>query len=135
AAIGLVQLSKLDEMQQKRRRLVWRYLSNLREYHNVLALPDWSNEHSWHLFVVRTPLRNELSTHLRNNGIATGVHYRPLHLYKCYGPQPELPVAEKVWPTLLTLPLYPDLKLEEVDEICGHIKDFFAAHNQERLGV
>ena len=133
AAIGLVQLEKMPEMQKKRRELAWRYLNNLGNQAAIpeLQLPQWSNEFSWHLFVIRTPLRDELSTYLRSKLVSTGVHYRPLHLYKCYGQQPALPVAEKVWPTLLTLPLFPDLTLKEVDIICEHIRDFFTAHHQK----
>jgi perosamine synthetase len=132
AAIGIVQLEKMFDMQRKRRELVWRYICNLETLtFTHLQLPKWSNEHSWHLFVIRTHLRDELSTYLRSKLISTGVHYRPIHLYKCYGQQPSLPVAEAVWPTLLTLPLFPDLTLKEIDMICEHIHDFFRANHSQ----
>lgn len=135
AAIGLVQLEKMPEMQKKRRSLAWNYIKNLgplaAQY--GLTIPAWSNEFSWHLFVIRTKHRDQLSSYLRMKGIATGVHYRPLHLYKCYkGTPPRLPVAENVWPTLLTLPLFPDLSIKEVDIICEHIKDFFKTTDSGR---
>jgi len=121
AAIGLVQLDKLDEMQDKRRMLVDRYFKNL---NGVTELPPTSDSSSWHLFVIKTDQRDELSDFLRTKGINTGVHYRPIHFYSCYGTQPALPVAEREWLRILTLPLYPGLKTEELDYVCDCIKEF-----------
>jgi perosamine synthetase len=121
AALGLVQLAKLDEMQEKRVNLVNRYTSNLS---GVVELPPSSDCSSWHLFVIKTDRRDELSEFLRKKGINTGVHYRPIHLYQCYGNVSPLPAAEKEWLKILTLPLYPALEESQVDFICDSIKEF-----------
>ena len=121
AAIGLVQLAKLPKMQEKRRVLASRYMQNLNNYHEP-ATDNWS----WHLYTIRTNRRNELADFLRTKGINTGVHYKPIHLYDCWGKQrPFLPIVEREWQKLLTLPLFPDLTLEEVDYICDSIKEFY----------
>jgi perosamine synthetase len=132
AAIGLVQLSKLDEIQSRRHEIVDRYFHNL---DGVIDLPKPSPTSSWHLFVVRTPVRDDLSIFLREKGINTGVHYRPIHLYDCYGETPpHLPVAEREWSKILTLPLYPGLGLDKVDYICDAIKEFFNAKGSSSGG-
>lgn len=123
AAIGLVQLDKLSQMQEKRLAIVARYLKNLA---GVVGLPQFDSNSSWHLFVIRAERRDDLSVFLRGKGINTGVHYKPIHLYPCYGPQPPLPVAESEWRRILTLPLYPQLELTQVDYICDCTKEFYA---------
>ena len=119
AAIGLVQLARLDEMQQARRAITRRYRERLR---GVVRLPVNVPGSSRHLFVIRTPRRDELAAVLRDAEIHTGVHYKPLHLYRCYGPQPSLPVAEREWRNILSLPIFPRLQIAEVDRICDVIR-------------
>lgn len=122
ASLGITQTQKLDEMQEKRKLLVERYFNNLK---GKVSLPPYDNRSSWHLFHIRVPYgRDELITYLMENGVSAGVHYKPIHLYPCYGEQKTLPVAEEVWKTLVTLPLYPELELEEVDYICQLVEDF-----------
>ena len=86
-----------------------------------LALPVRDEDSSWHLFVIRTPHRNALSTFLQAEGVSTGVHYKPVHLYPLYRKY-NLPVAERVWQELLTLPLFPALTGDQVSQICDLIK-------------
>jgi dTDP-4-amino-4,6-dideoxygalactose transaminase len=130
AAIGLVQLARLGEMQTKRRQLVEHYIRNLAGV--LVQILYHVNGSSHHLMVIRCDDRDALHRYLAERGIGTGVHYKPIHLYPCYGYQPSLPVVEREWLRLLTLPLYPDLTLEQVETICSHIRDFYAgaAHYQ-----
>jgi perosamine synthetase len=121
AALGLVQLEKLDEMQEIRHRLVLQYLDELADVPD-LELPPYDPDSSWHLFVVRTPLRNKLSLYLQEQGISTGVHYKPIHLYPLYNKW-SLPTAEREWPTMLTLPLFPALTTEQVTQVCDTLKE------------
>ena len=121
AALGLVQLDKLPELQQRRRELVDRYRLNLE---GMLELPPHDPGSSQHLFVVRTDARDDLSTFLAEEGISTSVHYMPLHLYPCFADSVRLPTAERVWQRILTLPLFPDLSVAEVDRICARIVQF-----------
>ena len=120
SALGLVQLEKLDGMQVKRHALVKQYLEELADV-PTLELPAYDPDSSWHMFAVRTPHRNELSLHLQDKGISSGVHYKPIHLYPLYHKQ-SLPVAEREWQKLLTLPLFPDLTSEQVSFIAAEVK-------------
>lgn len=129
ASIGLVQLSKMPEMQQKRLRLVEHYRKKLPD---EMEITPYGMGKAWHLFYIRTDCRNELADYLRSKGINTGVHYKPIHLYPVFrrhGASQILPVVEREWQRLLTLPLYPDLTLEQVDYVCASIKEFYAHHS------
>lgn len=120
SALGLVQLEKLDDMQARRHALVHQYLEELQGV-PALELPSYDPDSSWHMFAVRTPQRNELSLHLQEKGISTGVHYKPIHLYPLYHKH-GLPVAEREWQKLLTLPLFPDLTSDQVSFIATEVK-------------
>lgn len=120
SSIGLVQLAKLDEMQDARRRLVKQYQEELADVTGVVPAPA-DDTSSWHLFTIRTQFRDELAAYLQERGISTGVHYKPLHLYTLYY-QYGLPVAEREWQRVLTLPLFPALTSAQVSLVCDTIK-------------
>jgi perosamine synthetase len=130
AAIGLVQLGKLDRQNDRRRQIVARY-------DQALAGLDWIDapaekpytRSSCHLYAARTPHRDALNLYLKEQRIATGVHYIPLHLHPFYAgpggaPRVSLPVAESAWTQLITLPLYPSLEDEEVEYIIDMVRAF-----------
>jgi perosamine synthetase len=133
AAIGLVQLARLEAMQTQRFVLVRNYTQLLAGIPSVEPLVHAFGS-SYHLFVIRCADRDALHAYLKERGIGTGVHYKPIHLYPCYGYQPALPVVEREWLKLLTLPLYPDLTLDQVEMICGHIRDFYAGAGHYAVG-
>lgn len=120
AALGLIQLEKLNEMQMLRRRHYRHYVERLQ---GVVEFIPSNEEASMYLFVVKVPRRNELSDHLREKGISTGVHHKPIHLYHFYNEYP-LPVAEREWQSILSLPMYPGLRESEVDFVCDEIIKF-----------
>lgn len=123
AAIALVQLEKLKDMQERRKALAQIYKQHLPEEVKVMLHKQHSSRH---LYVIRTRDRDDLAAYLRDKGISTGVHYKPIHLYHCYGIGPTLPVAERVWKEILTLPLFPDMKEEQVLSVCKEIREFFS---------
>ena len=134
AAIGLVQLARLGEMQAQRMELVNRYMDWFSNEASPVEILQQGNGSSWHLMVIRCPNRDALHRYLAERGVGTGVHYKPIHLYPCYGYQPSLPVVEREWLRLLTLPLYPDLTIEQVEMICGHIRDFYSGSDHYAEG-
>lgn len=127
AAIGLAQLSKLEAMNRRRREIVAMYFERLKDLPGVeLPVPDDADhQSSWHIFHIKCDRRNRLSSHLAAMSISTGVHYKPIHRYTCYGNRPVLPVSEKAFARILSLPLFPALKDEEVDLICTAIRRFY----------
>lgn len=118
ASIGLTQLSKLDQMQERRRQIWHRYRAEL----NTI---DWLPGHSNLLAVLRHKRRDELMEHLRNNGIGSGCHYRPLHLMSCYKEQAHnCPVADRIWSELITLPLHPEMTSADQTRVIEAVKSF-----------
>ncbi|MEA3266082.1 MAG: DegT/DnrJ/EryC1/StrS family aminotransferase [Candidatus Fermentibacteria bacterium] len=129
AAIGLVQLEKLEEANDRRRKITHLYRQGLRDINQLEMPPEETDDiqSSWHIFHVKAEKRDELNLYLNSMGISTGVHYKPLHLYACYGRQPSLPVAEDIFKRILTLPLYPDLTDKEVSYVTDTIRKFYHA--------
>ena len=138
ASIGLVQLSKLDEVNEIRRHLAERYSEGLGDL-DWIKVPKEKEyaKSSWHNYVIKvndSTIRNPLIDHLKNSGISTGMHYIPNHLYTMYKPyvKQSLPIAEKLWQELITLPLFPDLSVQDQDRIISSIRDFAKQGHQKR---
>lgn len=126
AAIGLVQLGRLDGFNARRRTLVGRYLAGLKNPALRPLLPFRSDgEDAWHLFGVRSNHRDALIRHLKPQGVATGVHYMPLTLHPLFrAHKGTTPVAEHIWHDLLTLPLFPDMTDDDVDYVVDLLNGF-----------
>ena len=122
ASVALAQLERLDEMNEKRRDIVSRYLGEL-DYLDWLKLPEWRENSAWHIFAIRVNHRDELIDHMKSLGVSAGVHYRPLNHYEIFG-KTELPVADRVWKTLLTLPLYPDMTEMDICRVISAVRSF-----------
>jgi len=122
AAILRVKLKYLDDDTEKRRKVAQVYLSGLSSQSSGLILPyvaDYGT-HAWHLFVVRTQQRDALAKHLKQQGIQTVIHYPiPPHHQAAY---PEfagysLPVTEAIHQEVLSLPISPVMRREEVERV------------------
>lgn len=131
SALGLVQLAKLDKMNEKRRILAKRYDVLLKDVKEIeLPVEKEYAKSSWHNYVIKTSARDRLNLFLADRGISTGVHYIPNNHYLMYQKYGEkTPAAEAVWTKLLTLPLYPDLAEDEQDSVINGLKDFFKGAN------
>ena len=91
-------------------------------------------ESVYHLYVIQTDRRDDLQTYLKKNGIDTGLHYPvPLHLqeaYKSLGHKAgDFPVAEKAAQRILSLPMYPELREDQIRYVCEKISTFFKGEN------
>ena len=127
AAIGLAQLAKLPESNARRRRIVDIYREAFKDLNEIRMPPPDTDvcQSAWHLCEIQADRRDDLSVHLKERGVSTGVHYKPIHVYRCYGNRPRLPVAERIFPHLLTLPLYPGLTDPEVAHIIQAVREFY----------
>ena len=124
ASIGLVQLERIEEMNNARLLKVLLYHSYLKDL-KWLQLPEFDENSSNHMFVVRVQERDRFIDYMLAHGISVGVHYKPLNTYNIF-PRTELPVTDRVWKTLATLPLYPDLSVEDFGHIIKTIRSFNA---------
>lgn len=132
AALGLVQLRRLDEMQCRRREIVARYNAALSGT-DALELPAARPhvEHAWHLFVIRLRLealridRARFIDELAARNIGTSVHFIPVHLHPWYRERirERFPVAEESYQRTVSLPLHPGLSDGDVDDVVDAVHD------------
>lgn len=124
ASIALEGLKNLDHTNLIRENMVEFYRSKLSP--NIQTLPkDKNNQSSNHLFVIRIKDRNQLHTKLALEGISTGVHYKPNHLYSIYARyrRGKLFSAEEAFTEVLSLPLHLRLSEHDIELICSHINN------------
>ena len=131
AVIGLAQLEVLNEYNLIRRKYAQKYNKAFRNIDWIETPVEKEYTHSaYHNYVVKVPMRNELNEYLQSEGISTGVHYEPVHHFKIFGKiKADVPITEKVWPKLLTLPLYPDMTDKDFEKIVSEIVKFGKDHN------
>ena len=132
AAIALVQLGRLDFTNKKRRNMVERYTERFIKDRLPVYIPreeEWARS-SWHQFIIRVDEkdRNPLLDWLGERSIGCGVHYKPINQYSLW-PHGETPVVDAEWKKMITLPLHPRLTIENVDEVCDAIKEYYNAQN------
>jgi len=141
AVLG-VKLKYLADWTDERRRAAAKYkelLGNIEQLSVPEELPDV--KHVYHLYVVRVngksldkreETRNKLQVFLSDNGIASGLHYPiPLHLQKCFGHlsynKGDFPVTEDLTQSGFSLPMFPELKDEQIFYIAEKMNEFFKA--------
>lgn len=134
AAIGIHQLERAEEMRFKREHVAVRYLDELAALEEIELPPiDPDRIHAWHLFPIRLRLdrlsidRNAFIEELKAEGIGLSVHWRPLHLHPYYEQTfgwraEDFPVASNLWPRLISLPIFPDMREQEVDQVVRAIR-------------
>jgi dTDP-4-amino-4,6-dideoxygalactose transaminase len=127
-AIGRVGLRHLDRLNEHRRRVAVRYTERLS---GIVATPPtkpWAT-HVYHMYVIRTSRRDDLAKFLQERGIGTGIHYPVANhqqpaITDLYKDLPKLPATEKAVNEILSLPIYGELPLEDVDYVCDAIAEF-----------
>lgn len=130
ASIGLVQLTKLKEMNARRAEIVARYMNGIANLNDIeLLLPFDPGRYDYHFFGIRTDCRDEMIVHLKSEGIPTSCHYTPLSqqpLFKEWGLN--CPYIESEFNRMLSLPLHPSLSDDEVDYVIDAIVSFGQRH-------
>lgn len=127
AAFLNVKLPNLDADNDKRRNIAKRYLSEIKNDKIVLPTWDFSNNHVFHLFVVRTENRNDLQDYLLKNGIETVIHYPiPPHKQKAFPEWNNLsfPITEKIHDEVLSLPISPIMSDDEVSIVISILNKY-----------
>jgi dTDP-4-amino-4,6-dideoxygalactose transaminase len=128
AAVLREKLPRLDDWIARRREVAERYMEGLRGLGIVLPFEPKAVEHIYRNYAVRVVERDRVRRELAERGIPTGIHYvPPLHLQpvyrgKGYGPG-DLPVTEHVAGQIMTLPIHPWLREEDIDRVVGALRD------------
>ncbi|MCK4521216.1 MAG: DegT/DnrJ/EryC1/StrS family aminotransferase [Nanoarchaeota archaeon] len=134
ASIGIAQLKKLDDMNDKKRKILEKYNKVFKDL-KWLKTPvdkDYAKNAYW-LYILRVEEgdRNKLMEYLLKKGIQTTTNFKPLHLFSFYkdyyqknGITVKCPVAEEEWKKVVVLPLYPTMTDEEFNKIVESVKNY-----------
>jgi perosamine synthetase len=128
AALGLVQLAKLDLTNQRRFEISQRYTESLSSlnYVDVPKIKDYMTLPACHNYVIKLDNRDGLNDYLKQKGISSGVHYIPNNKYDMYRKyRGETTVSDETWKKILTLPLFPDLTNDQIEFIIKSVTEFF----------
>ncbi|MBU2510494.1 DegT/DnrJ/EryC1/StrS family aminotransferase [bacterium] len=129
AAILRVKLKYLDRDNAKRRKIAECYHQELEGLNLSLPKTSPESQHVFHLYVTRLNNRDKLNEYLSQKGIKTAVHYpKPVHLqpaYAKYCSNQNLETTAGLAEEILSLPIYPELALDDVYSICSTINEFF----------
>lgn len=129
AAIGIEQLKRFPELKSKRQSLARRYDQMFSKNTAITCLKHNYDDVVPHIYVVKIKGlqdRDLLKKAMLNEGIQTGVHWKPNHLLSMYRSSSSLPlrVTDEIYPTLITLPLHADMTERDVDYVCEKLIKF-----------
>ena len=129
AAFLAAKLPHLPKANKARQAIAKRYFEGIKNEAIILPyVPEYADP-VWHIFGIRCNRRDELEKYLNENGISTNKHYPiPMHLQECYRDlgykKGDLPIAEEISATELSLPMYYGMTDEEIDYVIAKINDF-----------
>jgi perosamine synthetase len=141
AALGIVQLKKLDFMIQKKREIASMYNKYFKEYNEIVSVPHVANgnTHTWFVYVlcIKNPRikRDEIIKDLHDIGIATKPYLPSIHLFDFYRKKfkyklGDFPISESISKSVLALPLYIGLKSNDIKYISGKVIETIKKHDK-----
>ncbi len=131
AALGISQLGRIDKFLEKRKKIAAKYDEAFRDFDGI-EIPkqaEYSNS-AYHLYVIKVDksIRKALFEYLRANNIGVNVHYIPVYTFPYYREHGYENVkcenAEKLYESIISIPIYYDLSDEEQDYVIDKIKEF-----------
>lgn len=126
AAIGLVQLKKINKFIKRKRQICMAYDRTFGRLDEVELVKRNYKECAPFFYVLKVKEnRDSLLKYLRGRGIEAKIHYVPNHIHPLFKRAGRLPITEKLWDTLLTLPLYYEMTDDEVDRVIQSVRTFF----------
>jgi UDP-4-amino-4-deoxy-L-arabinose-oxoglutarate aminotransferase len=141
AVLGIGQLARLNELNERRAQLAQTYLQLLAEVDEVepLHMPDYDITHCWHLFIIRVDIdrlsmsRDQFMQALKAKQIGTGLHFRATHTQKFYREKYDssammLPNTDWNSERICSLPLFPDMTTADVNRVVEAIKQVIAGN-------
>jgi len=142
AALAKTQMNKLTAMQDRRKEIVKKYEEAFSKLDGIKLPPEAAyTTHSWHLYVVRLELdkltidRDKFIELMGEANIGTSVHFIPVHLMSYYREnygynEGDLPVAESYFDTILSLPLYPKMTDEDVQDVINAVTHIISNYHK-----
>jgi len=145
AAIGIHQLRKQEKFLAERTRLAAFYNRKLAEIDELeLPIPRGDGRHAWHLYLVRLRLdrisidRAEFINQLKQRGIGASVHFIPIPMHPYFSefaglPENQCPRAAALYPRLVSLPIYPGLREEQIARVIAAVKEIVCQTRRRAL--
>lgn len=132
AAMGIHQLAKADQFFNRRNEIARKYNEAFKGLDGIKTpfIKRVEDKHSFHLYILKVPNRDEFIKKLSDRGVGSSVHFIPLHLQPYWKEKYELddsmfPVAMKNFESIMSLPIYTKLTNEEVDYIINSVKEVY----------
>ena len=132
AVVLRARLKRLEKKNQRRREIARIYSQALGDVEGLIPPPlDPPHKKSvYHRYVIRTPQRDRLAAYLKERGMGTGIYYPiPLHLQKAWAhegyPRGNFPVSERLCREGLAIPLFPEMRDQEIEEVIQAVRSFF----------
>ena len=113
AAIGIHQLKKLNNTNNKRKKIAKQYFDEL----EITNKTVFSKQSSYHLYWIIIKNRDDFIKNMKRNGIQIGIHYMPIHKMKLYNSKVKLPVTDIISKGIVSLPIHANLDQKDVDRI------------------
>jgi len=132
AALGLAQMERLKEFNQRRSHLANLYREGLKDISGIDSpeIPDYDHIHSWHLFIIKVLAikRDEFMQRLAEYNIGYGLHFPPAHLLKYVQEKYAVDIGnlaetERAADRIISLPLFPDMQDADIEYVCDAIKE------------
>ena len=117
AAIGLVQLKKINRLTKMRQKIAKKYFNEI----DIEDKMPFDRRCSYHLYWICIKNRNKFRKLLKEKNIETGTHYKPIHTFTLYKKNLSLPITEKISNEIVTIPIHSNLKSHEIDKIISTI--------------
>jgi UDP-4-amino-4,6-dideoxy-N-acetyl-beta-L-altrosamine transaminase len=142
SALGLHQLSKLENFQKRRREIVKLYNRELEDIEQITIPYVKKNiKHSWHIYVIQLNLeklkvdRDFIFKALREENIGVNVHYIPVHYHSYYQnkyglKKGKLPKVEWLYPRILTIPIFPKMIDDDVYDVINALEKVLKYYNK-----
>ncbi len=134
ASLGIHQLARQEEFLEVRQRYADMYTDAFQDLPEIMTpvVKDYVR-HAWHLYIIRLDLerlrinRGQFMEALRKENIGTSVHFIPLHLHPYYRERygfkkGDFPVAESLYEGIVTLPLYPKMSVEDLEDVIEAVR-------------
>jgi len=130
AAILRIKLKYLDVDNDKRRQIAAYYTAHLADLPIQLPIKREGAEHVFHLYVIQVEERNTIFGYLKEAGVIAGIHYPiPVHMQPAYQDRvltaSNVVVTENISNKIISLPMYPELSLNEAERVVRLLKDYF----------
>ena len=138
SSIGLIQLSHVNEWHLKRESIFKKYNKSFKKIEGIAVPPESSkrSRHARHLYIIRivkdlwSISRDEIIIMLNKLGVGTSVHYKPIHMHSYYQKKYDFepnnfPNSKETYENAISLPLYPDLKDNEILFVINTIKELW----------